>query len=387
MHLADMKTLECECPACRAHTLESLRALPEKERMLTLAKHNLYVSKKEIEHAKRAMQEGTLWELVETRCRSHPALLDGLRRLREHRKFLERFEPLSRDGAMFYTGPETLNRPCFQRYEERYFERYRQPENKILVGFEDAERPYSRTFAPLMAKLSDVGDAHFLVMSPFGPVPIELDEVYPIAQSLFPRIKDREMEEHIKDLMERFSHCQQYGMCLIYDANSTMEMLSSLSGEKSSFDIDVAKVKAVADYQFGKGAADELFDGVLQIVKSKTTGKIRNVLVDGKHVVSMRAPDGLFTLRPAGAEKLHKRFASPRMRVIVNADSAEFNREGKNVFGGFVLDCDPDLVPMDEVLIVDDADRLIAIGRTLLVREEMLAVKKGLVVKVREAIA
>jgi 7-cyano-7-deazaguanine tRNA-ribosyltransferase len=74
------------------------------------------------------------------------------------------------------------------------------------------------------------------------------------------------------------------------------------------------------------------------------------------------------------------------LRVIVNADSAEFNKEGKNVFGGFVLDCDPHLVPMDEVLIVDEADRLIAIGRTLLVREEMLAVKKGLVVKVREAV-
>ena len=65
MHLADMRTLECECPACRAHTLESMISLPDKERMLTLAKHNLYVSKKEIERAKRAMLEGTLWELVE----------------------------------------------------------------------------------------------------------------------------------------------------------------------------------------------------------------------------------------------------------------------------------------------------------------------------------
>jgi 7-cyano-7-deazaguanine tRNA-ribosyltransferase len=387
MHMADMKALECECPACRVHTIESMRALPDKERMLTLAKHNLHASKKEIERAKRAMQEGTLWELVEIRCRSHPALLDGLRRLKEHRKFLERFEPLSREGAMFYTGAESLNRPCFQRYEERYFDRYRQPPNMILVGFEDAERPYSRTYGPLMAKLSNVADTHFLVMSPFGPVPIELDEVYPIAQSLFPKIKDREMEEHIKEMMERFSHCQEYGMCLIYDGAETEDMLSTLSGEKSSFDIDVAKVKAVADYQFGKGAADALFDGRLQIVKSKNTDKIRNVLVDGEHVVSMRAPDGFFTLRPAGAKKLHKVFATPRMRVIVNADSAEFNKEGKNVFGGFVVDCDPDLIPMDEVLVVNEADELIAIGRTLLVRGEMLAVKKGLVVKVREAVS
>jgi 7-cyano-7-deazaguanine tRNA-ribosyltransferase len=224
-------------------------------------------------------------------------------------------------------------------------------------------------------------------MSPFGPVPIELDEIYPIAQSLFPKLKDREMEEHIKDMMERFSHCQQYGMCLIYDDNDTVEMLSTLSGEKGGFDLDISKIRAVADYQFGKGAADALFDGELQIVKSKTTGKIRNVLVNGYHVVSMRASDGFFTLRPSGAEKLHKRFPSPRLRVIVNADSVEFNKEGKNVFGGFVLDCDPDLVPMDEVLVVNESDQLIAIGRALLVKDEMLSVKKGLVVKVREAVA
>jgi 7-cyano-7-deazaguanine tRNA-ribosyltransferase len=195
------------------------------------------------------------------------------------------------------------------------------------------------------------------------------------------------MEEHIKELMERFSHCQQYGMCLLYDGEGTLEMLSSLSGEKSDFDIDVAKVQAVADYQFGKGAAKALFDGKLQIIKSKNTDKIRNVLVDGQHVVSMRAPDGLFTLRPAGAKKLHGTFPSPRMRVIVNADSAEFNKEGKNVFAGFVIDCDPELIPMDEALVVNEADELIAIGRAILVRDEMLAVKKGLVVKVREAVA
>jgi 7-cyano-7-deazaguanine tRNA-ribosyltransferase len=108
--------------------------------------------------------------------------------------------------------------------------------------------------------------------------------------------------------------------------------------------------------------------------------------VDGAHILSLRAPDGFFTLRPAGAERLRRGFPSPRLRVIVNADSVEFNQEGKNVFCQFVKDCDPDLVPMDEVLVVDENDRLVALGRALLVRQEMLTIKKGLAVKVREGV-
>ena len=53
--------------------------------------------------------------------------------------------------------------------------------------------------------------------------------------------------------------------------------------------------------------------------------------MDGEHVLSMRANDGLFTLRPSGAVRLMKGFPSPRLRVVVNEDSVPFNREGKNV--------------------------------------------------------
>ena len=57
--------------------------------------------------------EGDLWELVEIRCRSHPALLDGLRRLQRAPQVPGAIRAaFSRDRAMFYTGPETLNRPA-----------------------------------------------------------------------------------------------------------------------------------------------------------------------------------------------------------------------------------------------------------------------------------
>ncbi|HTY46779.1 MAG TPA: tRNA guanosine(15) transglycosylase TgtA [Methanomassiliicoccales archaeon] len=384
--LADMKGLECDCPYCSPHTIESLRELPDEERLNVLARHNLHVSKREIERAKTALREGDLWELVETRCREHPALLDALRRIGNYKETLERFEPLSRNGAMFYTGPETLNRPSMFRYEKRYFERYQQPPGRVLVGFEEADKPYSRVYEKEMTEIRTRGEAHFLVMSAFGPVPMELDEIYPVAQSLFPRSRDLETEARIRDLMERFSHCQEYGMCLLYDGRETIEMLSALADRPSGTDTDLERVQAVSDYQFGKGASELLLSGRVEITKSKNTGKIRNVHVDGEHVLSMRAPDGFFSLKPAGAEKLRRGFAPPRMRVTVHPDAAPFNREGKNVFCGFILGADPEIVPGDEVLVVDPEDNLVAVGRALLVRDEMLAMKKGLAVKVRDGI-
>lgn len=385
-HLQEMKGLDCDCPACREHTIESMQQLPEGERTRALALHNLHVSKREIDRAKRALLEGTLWELVEQRCRAHPALLDALRALGRHKRFLERFEPLSREGAFFYTGPESLDRPSAYRYERRYFERYSKPPQQMAVVFQDAERPYARAYAKEMGEVSKRADAHFVVMSPFGPVPIELDEVYPIAQSVFPRDVDHDTQERILGLMERFSHEQEYGVSMLYEGQGTLDMLETLGGGRSAFDLDLARVRAVADYQFGKGAGSLLLDGRVELVKSKNTDKIRNVLVDGEHILSMRAPDGFFSLRPPGARRLMRGFPSPRLRVVVAEDSEAFNREGKNVFCHFVKKCDPELVPMDEVVVVSERDDMLAIGRALLTRQEMLAMKKGLAVRVREGI-
>jgi 7-cyano-7-deazaguanine tRNA-ribosyltransferase len=385
-HLNEMKGLDCDCPACRQHTIESLQQLPEQERTRALALHNLHVSKREIDRAKRALLEGSLWELVEQRCRAHPALLDALRALARHKKFLERYEPLSREGAFFYTGPESLDRPSAFRYEKRYFERYSKPPQQLGVVFPDAERPYSRVYAKEMREISRRADAHFLVISPFGPVPMELDEAYPIAQSVFPRSRDRDTEERTRELMERFSHGHEYGISLLYEDEGTLEMIAALGGGRSTFDLDLARVKAVADYQFGKGAGALLLDGKVDLVKSKNTDKIRNVLVDGEHVLSMRAPDGFFSLRPPGARRLMKGFPSPKLRVIVDEDSEPFNREGKNVFCQFVKDCDPEVVPMDEVIVVNEKDDMLAVGRALMIREEMLAFRKGLAVRVREGV-
>lgn len=385
--LSDMKGIHCHCPACASHTYEEISKMAPAERTALIARHNLWVSLEEIERVKRAILEGDLWELVERRCRAHPALLSALRRLADHKGYLERFEPLSRDNSLLYTGIETLDRPALLRYEKRFFDRYQYPDHEIMVVFEDdGGKPFARHYAPQIREMLEKYDTHFFVASPIGPVPIELDEMYPIAQSLFPDRPDLETKERIKEQMEHMSHEQTYSVGMAYDGEATMQALEMMSQRPPSFDIDLARVKAVADYQFGRGASAVLLDGKVKLVKSENTGKIRNVLVDGEHILSMRANDGFFTLRPPGAFRLLKGFPAPHMRVVVKDDAIPFNREGKNVFCAFVEECDPDVVPMDEVLVVSSKDELVAIGRAMMVRDDMLAFRTGIAVKVREGI-
>ena len=375
-HLKDMKELDCQCPACHAHDIRSLKSLDEKERVRTIAEHNLWASKMELDRVRRAILEGDLWELVERRCRAHPALLDGLRRLSIHNEYLERFEPLSREGALFYTGSESVFRPAFSRYRRRSGEAF-QFRGKRLVEVKETSKPYNRSCTELIIKEYG-GNTHIVVRSPLGPVPIELDEAYPVAQSLFPAMVDRET----KELSDKMMFQVRKG----YEDVIECDCAGLGSGSPDIPELDLARTRVVIDYQFGSGASEAIIDGEASFLKSRTTGKIRNVFVDGEHALSMRASDGLFTLRPPGAKRLMKAFPHPRMRVVVEDDAVPFNREGKNVFCKFVIDCDPGIVPMDEVMVVDQSDNLVAIGRAILVREEMIAFEKGIAVKVREGI-
>lgn len=371
--LQDMQSLDCNCPACRGHDLVSLRKLDNRSRTKTIARHNLYEITKELDLVKRYIREGRLWELAEQRCRAHPALLDALRKLRDHSEFLERYEPLSRDGAMFYTGSETRNRPAFARYQKRLRERYI-PSWKNAAVFQEDVKPYSRRYEGDFARVRS--SCHVpVVISPFGPVPAELDEIYPLAQSLFPEIMDRETESAIEESM--FELMESCGFESVVDG-------SEAEGGSEPADALLLRAKAVARYQFGIEAAESLFRGKMEFVVSRNTGKIRNVISDGEHVLSMRAGDGYYTLRREGASRIMKDVPAPHMRVVVNDDAIPFVSEGRNVFSAFVTDCDENIRPMEEVIVTDKDDNMLAVGRAMLVRDEMMSFKKGVAVKVRD---
>ncbi|DAC72153.1 MAG TPA: tRNA guanosine(15) transglycosylase TgtA [Thermoplasmata archaeon] len=377
----DLTELPCCCPVCSKYTVSELKALDASERTVQLALHNLYISFAELRTIRAAIQGGWLWELVEQRASANPFLSEALQVLREpdHVAWLEHYEPTSKKTAMFYTGPQTIYRPTIYRYHTRLLTRF-EPLFKTTVLFPEGTKPYSMFYSQELKNILRQKNVNCVVHSTIGPVPFELDEMYPLAQSVFPATVDQETKEIVQHAVERFlkdTDVIQWEHCLMLEEDKSHTL---------DIDFDKRRISAVSDMQFGRGASEALLSGKITIIKSKRTGKIRNIICDGHHVLSMRAEDGLFTLKLQGGHRLHKSFKHPLLRVVVIDDAVPFVKEGKSVFAKFVADCDPDLRPYDECLIVDKNDTLLAVGRTLLNRDEMLSFHQGMAVKTRESI-
>ncbi len=112
------------------------------------------------------------------------------------------------------------------------------------------------------------------------------------------------------------------------------------------------------------------------------------LLYDEKRVLlaTMRAKDGYLALTQAGGLRLQKAFKPPRLRVVVRGDVAEFIRQGRNVFAKHVVAADKAIRPESEVLIVDEKDMLLGVGKAVLTGREMTAFKTGAAVKTRHGV-
>ncbi|SDA62875.1 tRNA guanosine(15) transglycosylase TgtA [Methanobrevibacter millerae] len=391
--LENLQEMPCSCEVCSKYTPDDLRAMPKEKRRDLIAQHNLHVSFAELRLIRQAIYEGSLMELVEERCRAHPALLDGVRQLANYSEDMEKYDPRSKKSAFFYTGPESLGRSEVLRHQRKLLE---MPKKRDLVILPPSRKPYSKFISGHLGEFYiygaeqefDMENTDFMVLDvPFGLIPLEIDELYPLSQSAAPRIRDVDSTEFITNFMSDF--IENYEQVLIHskvikDLDIGLYNKSIESDEIKYVRDDLKKIKAIADYQFGVGAGEALFKGNIKIEKSKKTGKIRHIY-DGKVlIVNMRASDSYLVLSKEGARRLHKALPYPKNRVVVNEDSEPFALEGKSVFSKFVIECDENIRTRDEVLIVNEADELLAYGKSLLSAVEINNFQTGQAIKTRK---
>ncbi|TDA32391.1 MAG: tRNA guanosine(15) transglycosylase TgtA [Hadesarchaea archaeon] len=202
LNLEELSFLPCECPICSSQTPEDLREKPEEERVKELARHNLHVLFGEVRRIRQALVDGRLWEYTELRCRSHPRLLEGFRRFLDYVEFVERFDPLTKPSAFFYLGMESFKRPEVLRHERR-MEEYEPPPLPELLLLPCFERKEVKR-----------GEGVHLVriLPPFGVVPEELEELYPLGQVVAPRKLEKEEIERMCLSLSRYleKHGRKY---------------------------------------------------------------------------------------------------------------------------------------------------------------------------------
>lgn len=364
--LSEMKHNWCSCPVCLNSSPAELQSMERGERVLSIARHNLYILTSELRKIKQAIHEGSLWNLVEARARASPALADAYERLLLHSDYLEMFEPLSRRSGINFTDAQSLRRPDYMRFLARATAVRPGVGGKLHIV--RRERQYFTHYD----QTDSAADEDTASMTRVGIFPIQLTETYPLAQSSYSSAM--ECKENPEDYASRFGY-ESFRL-----SGGRWRSGKAVIAEEQR----LSQVIAVCEYQFGPKCAEAIVGGEVTCTFSRNTGKLRTVHRDGKQILFFRTEDGLFSLKYHGGEIIHRATGGKGMAVVCADDATPFVSAGKSLFTRFVSDADTSLRPGDECLVVDSKGELVAVGRTLLRKEEMLSFRKGVAVDIRD---
>jgi len=309
--------LPCACEVCASldFSAERLRELPVEERQRKVARHNSLLLAKEVRKVRSLIQRGELREYVEMKVRSSPFLTAVLRLLDANYDFFEKRTPVARRSVMRANTMESLRRVEVRRFAARVLERFEPPSRSVLLILPcSAKKPYSlskshRLFESAVAASGFQAHIHEIILtSPLGVVPRELEVAYPAAfydvpvtgywdaeeRSWVSACLRSYLEKNAKKFNAIFAHfdggsayeeicrgvadelgleiqftCEEGERAVSKDAlnrlRSEIEDFCTAEGlEKrhlSATERALFVVKALADFQFGKGVGEKLVEG------------------------------------------------------------------------------------------------------------------------------
>jgi len=360
--LEKLRYNSCTCPACISHTVDELRSLKGEERTIFLARHNLHVLLSTIKRIKQAIRDGELWNLVQNASRADPALFDAFLSA-VNAGATNDFEPLSRKSGFNVMDSISLSIPPLRNALERAGSIRPGKANELL--FLRARHPYFSRFDFSMKEDRDVA-----CITPLGIIPLHLTESFPFAQST--------IASTLRANINIMEYAERHGYTSFFISEYRE---SNAPPPQEEY---LMQCRAVMHYQFGERAADAILSIPIFTVSSKNTHKLRSVFHNERQLLFFRTSDGLFSLKFEGGKVLHSALPFPKLRVICTSEAAPFVSSGRTLFSKFAVDADPALLPGDECLVVNEADELLAVGRTLLSGKEIMQFRKGVAVEVRE---
>jgi uncharacterized protein with predicted RNA binding PUA domain len=148
----------------------------------------------------------------------------------------------------------------------------------------------------------------------------------------------------------------------------------------------LGKLRAIADYQFGKGVGEKLFPENIEVQYSPRTGRIRFINLNGERLATLRPTDGLLSLSIKAAKFMAENTPFAKCFVTIQNDVSKFIAKGGDVFAVHVVKADAGIRAKEEVIVKDELGNVLAVGRAQLSSAEMTAFKTGVAVKVRHGI-
>lgn len=214
--LEDLSYLPCSCPICVRYDIKDFLSLGKEERLIELAKHNLYILRSEVICVKQSIIDGRLWEYLLQKARSHPKLMDAVRILKDF-EFLEYGTPLFKDKALFLFDHDDLYRPELIRYRKK-LDFYRSF-HKTLVLYPDLDlRPFYLSNLHKRLLNSD-DDCQVCLYNPYlGLIPAEISDVYPASHRLISKenIIGKQIRFSFTSTLEKFIQNNSFTDIIIY---------------------------------------------------------------------------------------------------------------------------------------------------------------------------
>ena len=224
--LGELEYFPCSCPICRKYDPTDLRSMPFQDKQRLLAEHNLHTCFEEVKRVKQRIVEGRLWEYLEARAHVHPSLLKAVKKLKKYENYIERHSTVSKRKGLFFFSSLGLARPEIVHYRKMLRERYSSPvEAKILLLLPQPNRkPFhlDKVIRKLLNLIADSHEKNQLIQvcvyaAPFGVVPLELDEVYPLSQHEIATPLDLETIEYVAEQVRNFIKSSSFNKVFIVE--------------------------------------------------------------------------------------------------------------------------------------------------------------------------
>ena len=148
----------------------------------------------------------------------------------------------------------------------------------------------------------------------------------------------------------------------------------------------LGKLRAIGDYQFGKGVGEKLFPENIEVQYSPRTGRIRFINLNGDRLATLRPTDGLLSLSIKAGKFMAENTPFAKCFVTIQNDVSKFIAKGGDVFAVHVVKVDEEIRVKDEVIVKDELGNVLAVGRAQLSSAEITAFKTGVAIKVRHGI-
>jgi 7-cyano-7-deazaguanine tRNA-ribosyltransferase len=223
--LQDLEYFPCSCPICSKHTPQEVKEMPSNLRVKLVALHNLYLLASELRRIKQSIKEGSLWEYVSLRSRTHPRFFSAFLKFRRYKSFLERLDPRTKpslSGLFFYDYHDVF-RPKVVRHFKRLKNCLNSLRGRTLVLIPKRDSPSFENFVEKLIKkivntFENSKEIKVLLYDyPFCLIPVELNGFFPLSQYEVPSELDVISKVYVSSRVARLLKILEPKAVLLYN--------------------------------------------------------------------------------------------------------------------------------------------------------------------------